>query len=149
MKNIFEINTDLLKTENELNFDEKLSFDFLDINEKELIMNSDVFVKGSFYLADNFLVIHLFAKTKYQKPCIICNDFTIQDLCDEFYHSVPLEEIKDGIYDFKEELRNSLLLKIPQFVECNEGNCLQRKNLDKYINVNENSEEYFPFMTLK
>lgn len=149
MKNIFEINTDLLKVEKELKFDEKLSFDFLDIHEKELIMNSDVCVKGSFYLADNFLVIKLFAKTQYQKPCIICNDFITLDLCDDFYHSVPMEEIKGGVYDFKEELRNSLLLKIPQFAECNEGNCPQRKNLEKYINVNENSEEYFPFKTLK
>ncbi len=148
MKDIFQIYIDRLK-ESELIIDANAQLDFK-IDEKELKMNSKVQISGNAYISENFLVVSLFAKTQYQKPCIICNEFATLDLVvEDFFLTVPLSEIKDKVYNFSEELRISLLLKIPHFIECNEGSCLQRKNLEKYLKKSkENPNDYFPFETL-
>lgn len=149
MNKIFHILIDQLR-EKELEIDATVSPEFFEINEKELKMNFDVQIKGKAYLSEDFLIISLSAKTFYQKTCSICNDFVTCELSENFYHAQPLAEIKKDRFDFSEELRNNLLIKIPHFVECNEGNCLERKNLENYLKKPiKDSSDYFPFETLE
>lgn len=131
------------------------SFDpaFMDVEERELSFQDKVDFKGSAYLADDTLVIKFDASTKATLLCAVCNqpvkvDITVND----FYSAIPLDEIKGAIYNFKDLLRETILLEIPTFAEC-EGNCPRRKEIAKYLKkppATENSKDtdndgYQPF----
>lgn len=111
------------------------SFDpaFIEVEEKELSFQDKVDFKGLAYLADDTLVLKFDASTKATLLCAVCNqpvkaDVTIKD----FYYAIPLEEIKGAIYNFKDLLRETILLEIPAFAEC-EGKCPRRKEIAQYL----------------
>lgn len=134
---------------------ERLSPDFLEIKEKELSFSRPVVVKGQAYLADEMLILHLDIEVIATIPCAICNDQADVDIAIKgFYHAVPLEEIKGAIYDFREILRETILLEVPILTECHEGKCPQRKSLEKYFKKQSTPESkgdedgYRPFASL-
>lgn len=139
---------DALKHQENVFFQEKLSPDFLDISEKELIFDQQVDLFAKAYLSNDYLIICFSAKTIFQMPCRICSkNISLPLSIENEYKTIILENIKGGIYDFKEDLREELLIKLPFFVECNLGNCKERTSLEKYIKKPSNKvdDNYFPF----
>ncbi len=85
-------------------------------------------------------------------PCAICNGpADVAIAIKGFYYAVPLNEIKGAIYDFREILRESVLLEVPILAECHQGKCPQRKSVEKYLKKEsttgskEDDEGYKPF----
>ena len=151
----FRVFVEQLRLGNTEEIDETFSPDFLEINERELSFSKPVSVRGQVYLADEVLVLHLDAYTVATMPCAICNDpVDVEIAIKGFYHAVPLEEIKGAIYDFREVLRETILLEVPILVECHQGKCPQRKSLEKYFKkecapgAKEDEEGYRPFADL-
>jgi uncharacterized metal-binding protein YceD (DUF177 family) len=147
----FKIWIDRLKDGQTQKIDTLLPSTFLDINEKELQFPLPVKVLGEAYLADTHLVLHLNASTEALMPCAICNEMietTIQ--IKDFYHTEPLEDIREAIFDFNLILREALLLEIPQYVECNEGKCSQRELISPFLRKKKQAEPdvHFPFSGL-
>ena len=123
---------------------------FLGIEENELEFRSPVQVQGKAYLADEELIIQLSASTKATLPCGICNKMTDCKLeITNFYHAQPIGEIKGGLFDFSEPLREALLLELPNYVECTEGNCPARATMTPYLrSQSRNDGQTFPFADL-
>jgi len=151
MERSFEILIDRLKDGQTLKINEAFHPSFLEIEEKELSFDHPVAVKGEAYLTDRELILHLDAATKAQMPCSICNEKTFIKLeIKNFYHAQPIEEIPSAIYNFREILREALLIEVPPFVECNEGKCPVRATLAPYLRAEKRKEEtYLPFSDLK
>lgn len=120
--------------------------DFLEIKEKDLIMDSLIKVKGETYLLNNYLIIDLIAETKYKMPCSICNKFISSPLKVKIYLNISIEKKNNYVYCYKNDLRENLLLNIPNFVECNK-NCPNRKLLKNFLKKEE--KKSYPFKILK
>jgi uncharacterized metal-binding protein YceD (DUF177 family) len=133
-----------------------LSSLILDVKEEELTFPEDVQVTGEIYLADDHLIGHLNAQTTALMPCAICNNITkvLIHIKDE-YITVPLAEVRSAIYDLTPDVREILLLQVPQFVECHDGNCPERETLKNYLSKpasekpkTEAQPVHFPFADL-
>lgn len=120
---------------------------FLDVNEESLHFESPVTVQGEAYVADKDLILHFDATANALIPCSICNEDTpVEVKVINFYHAEPLEDIRNGFFNFQEILRETILTETPQFAEC-EQNCPKRKEIAKYMKTpkpNE-GEGYQPF----
>ena len=130
--------------------------DFLEVREEDLEFNFDVAVKGQAYVADQDLILHLDIKTKATIPCSICNEPVDVDVkLQGFYYVEPLADINSGVFNMREPIREAVLLETPPFVECHQGKCPHRENIEKYLSPpredRENGEgisEYHPFKDL-
>lgn len=148
MNDIFKIYIDRLKTKEAEEFDIKVDPSFLKANESELTFNKLVEVKGKTYLAQNDLVIDLNAKAYYNMPCSICNELAENFLeIEHFIKVVELSSIKDAVFDFSSILRDEILLQLPQFIECNFGNCSKRNEIKQYFK--KDNEKHFPFQDIE
>ena len=127
-----------------------LSSTFLDVNEMDLRFGNDVKITGEAYLTDDDLVLHLSASTIAQMPCSVCNQMVSFPLAiKRYYHAEPLNAIKGTSFDFREILRESLLIELPKIIECNQ-NCPERANLTPFLRKKEVApDQYFPFNDLK
>ncbi len=154
MEDEFKIYIEQLRDGHDKHIDECLSPDFLEINESDLAFEKPIELKGSAYLAEDELIINWNIRTEAFVSCLICNEkVPVEIVIHNFYHSEPLENIKTGIYNFKELLRETILLEVPSFAECNEGKCPRRQEVAKYLKdpVEEESndeEGYHPFADL-
>lgn len=155
MNEAFKIYIDQLKDGHTEEITEKVTPEFMDIQEEDLNFVDPIEVKGEAYLAENDLVLHLDIETFATIPCAICNEeVKVPVKLNNFYHTVPSEEIKSGIYNFQEMLRENILLTTPLFAECNEGQCPQRDELKKFFydsdspGHNSGDEGYHPFADL-
>lgn len=151
MSSLFQIWVDRLKNGQSQLINESFAPDFLDVREEELQLNSPVLVVGEAYLTESELILRFTASTKIMMPCAICNRMTELDLSvKDCYHAQPIEEIPSGIFDYKELLRESLLIELPQYVECNQGKCPERKVIAPYMRTEKKEEPktHFPFSTL-
>jgi uncharacterized metal-binding protein YceD (DUF177 family) len=134
--------------------DENLPSSFLEIEEDELKFSEAVHVHGEAYLADEHFVLKLTAHAEAFLPCLACNQMTEIPLqVEEFYFSLPIAELTSPIFDYSEALREALLLELPHYVECNEGNCPERENMTVYLKKNpvsgDTSSTHFPFSDLE
>ncbi len=135
--------------------------DFLEVDEPELKFVAPVDLEAEAYVTENELVLHLTqVHTTAEMPCRICNQpvrvgITIRNN----YQTIPMEEVRGGIFDFRELLREVVLLEVPSFVECSEKGCPERKALKRYFkeetetkkkNRSKDAEEstYHPFADL-
>lgn len=147
-----KIYTDQLRDGREKSIDESLSPDFLDIHEQDLKYVGNIEVHGKAYLADSDLIVNLDITAHGVVPCSICNEpveMTIE--IPNFYHAESLAEVKTGIFDFGDVIREAILLETPPFTECNNGACPKRKELKKYLKEpqsKEIEERYHPFADL-
>lgn len=133
---------------------ESFSPDVIDVKEKDLSFFDPVNIEGQVYLAEEMLVLRFDVQTSATIPCVICNDLVKLEIkIKDFYHVVPLSEIKGSIFNFHEILRELILLETPNLAECNQGRCPQRQVFKKYLK-NENTakkdieEGYRPFADL-
>jgi uncharacterized metal-binding protein YceD (DUF177 family) len=153
-KSPFHIYIDRLRDGKMERIDDDLPSSFLDIDEDELKFSETVHVDGEAYLADDHFVLRLRAQAQAFIPCLACNKMTEASLnVEDFYFSVPLKELTSPIFDYSEALREALLLELPQYVECNGGNCPERENIKVYLNKKPVSGDtlstHFPFSDLE
>lgn len=147
----FKIYIDRLKNGHTEKIQEELDPAFLGIIEEELSFPTSVKVSGDAYLTDDHLILHLKAQTEAKIPCAICNDFFFYPIDIDFYHTTPLEEIINPIFDYGEALRDSILLQVPAYAECHQGSCPERNSLNKFLKTKVATEETqvnFPFSDL-
>jgi len=153
MDDEFKIYVEQLRDGHIEKLEELFSPDFLAINEKELTFEDKVSLDGEVYLAEDMLILNLNVGTKAILLCSICNapvkvDISLKGI----YHAEPLDQIKGGIFNFKETLREMILLETPRFAEC-EGKCPRRKEIAQYLKESqedggihpEEDEGYHPF----
>lgn len=150
MEDIFKIYIEQLREGNEEKIHEFLDPAFLDLMEPDLAFEKPVELHGIAYLAEHELVLKWDIRTEVKVPCTICNegmDVTIH--IQNFYYSEPIDEIKTGVYNFKNLLRETILLEVPSFTECHEGKCPKRREYTKYLkkasDLSEEEEGYHPF----
>ena len=150
MKNSpFKIYIDRLKNDDTEAVHEILDPDFLQETEKEQLFIDKVTVSGQAYLANHHLILDLKIKATAILPCSICNEkveFPID--IEDFTQTVELSEIRSSIYDFAGDVRDSILLKLPQFIECHHGHCPQRKDINKYLKKHTSDDNHSPFSEL-
>jgi uncharacterized metal-binding protein YceD (DUF177 family) len=153
MDDQFKIFVDQLKDGHEKIIHEDMSPAFIDIQEKDLSFEKNVELDGLAYTADEELVLNWTIRTQATITCSICNEpVPINIEIDNFYHSEPLSEIKGAIYNFKDLLRETILLEVPSFAEC-EGNCPRRQEVSKYLkepsdDQQDSEDGYQPFADL-
>lgn len=155
MNDAFKIYIEQLRDGHSEKIEERFAPDFLDVKEEDLSFSDNVDLKGEAYLAENDLVLHFDIHTYATLPCTICNsEVKVPIELKNFYHTVPAEELKTGIYNFQEMLRENILLTTPLFAECNEGQCPERKELKRFFRDNDSSDKnsedegYHPFANL-
>jgi len=150
-----QIFVDRLKNDQTLKIDETLPPDFLGIDESELSFKEPVHTQGEVYLADDHLVIHLAIDTVATLPCSICNEtVTVPIQIKNLYLTQPLAEISGSIFDLGEEVRETVILQTPLFVECSGGKCPEREQIKKFFKKELPPEKdevtiNFPFADLK
>lgn len=160
MNDAFKIYVDQLRDGHEEDIHENFPPDFIDVNEKDLSFKDPVTVEGKAYLAEDSLILHFEIETIATIACAVCNTpVKVQVSIENFYHAEPLEEIKSGIYNLQDILRETILLETPKFAECNSGKCAEREKISKYLKVpnsketdetNPNDDEgYRPFSDLE
>lgn len=107
---------------------------FLDIHEKDLAFNVPVKIRGEAEFVDQALVLRLAVETEATMPCAICNGLVQVPLSiAQFCHTEELANIKGDVFNFKDTLREAILLELPHRAECNSGQCPDRENLAKYF----------------
>ncbi len=153
MDDVFKIYVEQLREGHEEKIHEKLDPSFLDIHEKDLVFDQGIELEGVAYLAEQELVLHWKIQTEALMPCLICNEMIkVLIKIESFYHSEPTQKITSGIYNFKDLLRETILLEVPAFAECHGGNCSKRQDYQKYLKNSSNSlpdeEGYQPFANL-
>lgn len=154
MDDSFKIYVEQLREGQEKVIEESLSSAFLDIHERDLAFTDKVVVEGKTYVADQELVLNLAIDAEALLPCSICNDTVHVPIhIDNFYYAEPLADIKTGIYNFKDVLRETILLETPLFAKCNNENCLRQQEFTKYLKPatdtkSDEDEGYQPFADL-
>jgi uncharacterized metal-binding protein YceD (DUF177 family) len=154
MDDVFKIYFEQLRDGHEEKIHEKLDPGFLEIQEPDLAFDKPVQLDGVAYLAEHELVLHWDIETEVLLPCLICNESVrIPISIKNFYFSEPIEEIKTGIFNFKNLLRETILVEVPLFAECNEGKCPKRQEYNKYFKESsslssDEGEGYQPFADL-
>lgn len=128
----------------------------LDIGDDELTFGPSIQVQGSAYLAEDHVVVQVSVQGSAQLACSVCNQpVKIPFKLKNVYMTKPLADTLGGRYNFKEDLREAILLEIPSFVECNEGECPQRVELERYLKPTSlkspkgKENTYFPFGNLE
>lgn len=154
MDECFKIYFEQLREGHEEKIHEKLDSSFLDIRESDLVFDRPVELQGVAYLAEQELVFHWNIRTEVLIPCSMCNEpVRVLIHIQNFYASVCIKEIKSGIYNYKDLLRETILLEIPPFAECNGGKCPKRQEYVKYLKESsdlspDGEEGYHPFADL-
>jgi uncharacterized metal-binding protein YceD (DUF177 family) len=129
---------------------------FLELGDKDLSFESVITMKGNAYLAEDHLVLQLHIAGVALLPCIVCNKMVkIPFNHKNLYITKPLTDLHAGRFDFKDDLREAILLELPLFAECEEGNCPDRTHIECYLKHPSQSEtkkkedQYFPFHSLE
>ena len=143
MQNL-KIHIDRLRAEETLPLNEALPPTALDVHDPELLFQEPIDVTGKVYLADDHLLIHLNLHTVALIPCCMCNEMvstpiTLKNGC----ITKPLSEIPTTVFDLIAEIRETLLLQVPHFVECSGGKCPERERMKKFFTHDEGP--HFPF----
>lgn len=146
----FSVYIDRLKDGHTQKISETIDPSFLDVAEDDLSFHSPVVIAGEVYLAEDHLVLHLKGKTEALIPCAICNEKFPLPVEIDFYHTQPLEEFTNPIFNYLPALRESILLQVPPFAECRGGHCPERTAISQYLKKEETGDPHaqFPFSDL-
>lgn len=140
MNEDFLINVDQLRKKGNLNLDLALSSDFLGIDQEGVHFDSPVDIQGEAYIVDDRLILHLDLVVPATVPCTICNgEASVHVKINNFYHIEEIKKLKTTIFDFSKVLREEILLEIPKFAECKDGNCPDREEMKHYLRPNKSS----------
>ncbi len=145
---MFTISLDQLHEGRKLTLKENLEPSFLEVSEKDLLFPEDIAIEGEAYLAESDLIFHVSIQTTVHLPCSICNRMTpVPIKLLNFYHTEPIKNIALA-FDFRNALREAILLEVPSFAECNEGQCKERENLSHYMAKEKKEQNAYPFKDL-
>ena len=123
--------------------------EFLDVEEEDVRFEALVMVEGEAYTAEQSLILKVHIETTAIMPCSVCNeDVEVKLNIPSFYHCVPISEIKGNVLDFREVIREDILLETSEFAECNQGNCSKRKEIEKYMGNREEGQKPFADLEL-
>lgn len=148
MDDRFNIYIDRLEIDEDKIFDESFSPEFMDIQEAELDFKKPIRVKGKAYLTNESVVLNLVIEAEAIMPCAVCNeDVLVNIVIKDFSHIEPFTGIRGGIFNFKDILRETILLELPLTAECNNGSCKEREFMAKYMAKNKPDEKH-PFSEL-
>lgn len=137
----FKIWLNLLRDGSTQSLELEMPASYMAVDDPALAFKAPVFAEGEAYVAGDELIMHLDAKTEAIIPCSICSEPVIIPLeCNGFYHAVPLSEIKGNFYDFRDIVRENLLLEVPLTAECG-GKCPERANLKQYFKQGESKTD--------
>lgn len=154
MENL-KIYVDRLKKGHQLRIEETLPPEFMEIDEEELSFADPVHLWGEAYLAEDHLVVHFSIETKARLPCRICNhQVAFPIVIKNSSLTVPLTDCRSSVYEIADEVRETILLEIPFFTECNAGKCPERQHIKQYFKIDEKpsstaQETHFPFADLE
>lgn len=151
MDDVLKIYIDRLRAGGTDRFSGSVAPDFLEVEDRGIAFRQPVEVSGEAYLVEKMLVVHVKAQTVALVRCIICDDlFDYPVKLQSVYITLPLDEVKSGVYDITLQLREEILLEIPHFLECHRGECPSRQEIKKYLITGEDSKEdtYHPFTEL-
>jgi uncharacterized metal-binding protein YceD (DUF177 family) len=125
---------------------------FLDVHEKELSFNTPVHIEGEAYATETHLLFHLTVLAQAQLNCSVCNSpFSFAIKIEKLYHTIPLNELKSAVFDYSALIREEILLQIPPYAECSNGQCPERASLSSFLKneeTKENPPTHFPFSNL-
>ena len=152
----FRIYIDRLKGGESQTISETLDPAFLDMQPKEEIRAlKPVVIEGSAYLVDEYLVLSLDIKAELEIYCSVCNEpFAFVVHLSHFLHEEQLSEIKKGVFDFSQVLRDTIFLEIPFYPQCGGKTCANRKKIEQFLKKDsqdlckQEQEEYHPFKDL-
>jgi uncharacterized metal-binding protein YceD (DUF177 family) len=154
MDDEFKIFVDQLRDGHEKIIHESLSPKFMDVHENDLDFKKNIELDGMAYTAEDELVLNWNIQTEALVSCAICNEkVPVAINIDNYYHTVPLAEIKGAIFNFKDLLRETILVEVPAFAECNQGECPKRQEVSKYLkepsqDKTDEEDGYHPFADL-
>lgn len=130
---------------------ETLPPSFMEIEEAALNFRSPISILGEAYVTPTHLILKLELKTKASLPCSICNTWIEVPLeIKDVYHTEPLEQIPSAIFNYRELIKELLLLEVPSFAECDKGNCSERAFVNNYLKKQKktSAKQQFPFADL-
>lgn len=131
---MLKIYIDRLKDDATCQIEESAEASLFDISENELKLIAPVALSGIAYTTNDHLLLQLTIDTLVQIPCAICNQLVPYPIqIEDFSLAIELDSVKGAIFDYTEEVRNHILLKIPPFFECSGGNCPSRKELKTFF----------------
>lgn len=152
MKQPFRIYVDRLRSGGEEAISETMTPSFLDLKESdEILATKPLSVEGKAYVAGDFLILSLHIVAELKLKCALCNEFfSLRVDLPHFIHEEALDEIKHGVFDFGELVRETILLEIPFYPQCGGSECLNRESVEKYLKTKEDTEEegYHPFQNI-
>ena len=126
--------TDQLKDGKSLPIEETLEPKDLELVGLEPIFSAPVILEGTAYLAEDHLVIQLDITSSVILPCCICNaPVTLPLILEGIYITKSLDDISSGKAYFHEDIREAILLETPTFIECNQGDCPERAQIQNYL----------------
>ncbi|MBS0585445.1 MAG: hypothetical protein JSR76_03980 [Verrucomicrobia bacterium] len=132
-QDIFKIYLDRLRLVPQQEIQGSVNPDFLEVADGRLFFRELIEIKGSAYLADDHLILHLDVTTSYISFCKICNEeIATPFLLEGLYITEDFEKGALKEYDFRTPLRDAILLEIPLYTEC-QGSCPQRASLKEYF----------------
>lgn len=151
MPEIFHISMRTLTSGKTIKFDGKIDPKFIEIMESELKFIDPIQIQGKAYIVDDFLIIHLNAMTFATMPCASCNEMKKTKISlENFRINEPLESIPE-VYDFRAALKEALLLELPKFLDCEEGNCPKKTDLKPFLKKTKGKKKdsvHYPFSQL-
>ena len=152
MKHPFRLFVDRLKAGGEDEISEKIAPPFLDLKEGDDIkIDEPITVEGQAYVAGDFLILSLHIVAHLEIKCALCNEpfHLVVDL-PRFIHEEAVDEIKHGVFDYGELVRETILLEIPFYPQCGGKVCSNRERVEKYLKTQEDKEEegYQPFQNI-
>ncbi len=138
MNDEFVINLDQLRKRKNHPLNMTVSSDFLGIEEGALHFGPQVDIEGEAYIVDERLILHLDVLVPAILTCTICNgDVQKTVKINNLYHIEEIAQIKSPTFDIAPILRQEILLEVPNYVECREGNCPQREIFKAYMGRNQ------------
>ncbi len=136
MIDIFKINIDVLSKGKTEEIDISVPCNILDTQELDLHFRGNLDIQGEAYVVDQQLVLHVDVSAHALISCSICNgDAEVSIKLPNFYHVEDIEGIKSSFLDYHTLLRDEIVLQIPQFEECNNGKCPERRAITQYLNL--------------
>ncbi len=134
MSDVFKIFVQRLSDGQKETIEESLPPTFLDVHEEELRFLKEVKIRGEAEFVDQALVLRLTIGTEATMPCAICNESVQVKLeVPHFCHTEERANIRGDVFNFKDVLREAILLELPARAECQQGKCPAREDLAKYF----------------
>lgn len=129
----FAVYVDRLRDGTEELIDETVPASLFDLGE-QVSDDDQVKIHGKAYLADHSLVIQVNIEATVQLRCVICNElFPFKIELNNLYITPEEEACRSGIFQFKEALREEIVLEIPLYAECHGGSCPERHSMKPYL----------------